>query len=101
MLLQKPQTLPYTSVFKLASGEEFIGKVVDETITSYTISKPLCMVAADQGLRFAPFIMMGDFDEDLHLPKPVISTKPNKKILEQYEESTATIALPVKQSIIT
>jgi len=100
MLLQKQDTVPYVGIFKLNSGEEFIGKVVDETATMYTIAKPLCMVGTDKGFQFAPFIMMGDMDADVKLPKPVIQTKPNGKILEQYESATSPIAMPKQSSII-
>jgi hypothetical protein len=100
MLLKKQNTVPYIGIFKLASGEEFIGKVVAETVTSYTISKPLCMVGTDRGFQFAPLIMMGDMDADIELPKPVIQTSPNTQILDQYETATSPIALPKKSSII-
>lgn len=100
MLLQKQQTVPYTGVFKLNSGEEFICKVIAETDSSYTISKPLCLAPTERGLQFAPFIMMADLDEDMVIPKPIIQAKPNKQILDQYEASTSAIALPKKQSII-
>jgi hypothetical protein len=100
MLLQKQNTVPYIGIFKIASGEEFIGKVVNETATSYTISKPLCMVGTEKGFQFAPFIMMGDMDADVELPKPVIQTKPNTQILNQYETATSPIAMPVRSSII-
>lgn len=100
MLLKKQNTVPFVGVFKIASGEEFIGKVVAETATSYTIAKPLCMVGTDKGFQFAPFIMMGDMDADVELPKPVIQTEPNKTILDQYETATSPIALPKKGSII-
>jgi hypothetical protein len=100
MLLQKQQTVPYIGVFKLNSGEEFIGKVTRETDTTYTVSKPLCMVGTDRGFQFAPFIMMGDMDADISLPKPVISTLPNKAILDQYETATSAIALPKQSGII-
>ena len=100
MLLQKQQTLPYISVFKISSGEEFITKVVSETDTSYTISKPLCMVGTDRGFQFAPFMMMADMDDDIIIPKPVIQGKPSKLLLEQYETSTSPIAMPKKSSIV-
>jgi len=100
MLLQKQQTVPYTGVFKLNSGEEFIAKVVNETDSTLTVSKPLCLVDTGQGLRFAPFMMMADLDEDIILPKPIVQGKPNKQIFDQYETSTSAIALPKKQSII-
>jgi hypothetical protein len=101
MLLQKQQTVPYIGVFKLNSGEEFIGRVERETETSYTISKPLCMVQAGEGLRFAPLVMMGDLDEDINLPKPVITASPNKQIRDQYEEATSAIAMPRRGGIVT
>lgn len=100
MLLKKQNTVPYIGVFKISSGEEFIGKVVAESVMSYTIAKPLCMVGTDKGFQFAPFIMMGDMDEDVELPKPVIQTRPNKTILDQYETATSAIAMPKQQSII-
>jgi hypothetical protein len=77
-----------------------IGKVVAETATMYTVSKPLCMVGTDKGFQFAPFIMMGDMDADVEVPRPAIQTTPNEKILEQYEAATSPIALPKKGSII-
>ena len=100
MLLKKQNTVPYVGVFKIASGEEFIGRVVAESATMYTISKPLCMVGTDKGFQFAPFIMMGNMDADVELPKPVIHTEPNTQILDQYETATSPIALPKKSSII-
>ncbi len=100
MLLQKQQTVPFIGVFKISSGEEFICKVIRETDSAYTISKPLCMVGTDRGFQFAPFIMMGDLDADITLPKPVIGTLPNKAILDQYEAATSAIAIPKQQSII-
>jgi len=100
MLLKKQNTVPYVGIFKIASGEEFIGKVVAETAIMYTVSKPLCMVGTDKGFQFAPFIMMGDMDADVEIPRPVIQTMPNSKILEQYESATSPIALPNTRSII-
>ena len=100
MLLQKQQTLPYIGVFKLNSGEEFIAEVTEESAVSFTVSKPLCMVPTEKGLQFAPFIMMGDLDSDVTIPKPVIQASPNKAIRDQYATSVSPIAMPKKQSII-
>lgn len=100
MLQQKQQTLPYIGVFKLTSGEEFIAKVIDETMISLTVSKPLCMVPTERGLQFAPLMMMADLESTVQIPKPVIQSKPNDKLLGQYESATTGIALPQKQSII-
>ena len=100
MLLQK-QTLPYIGVFKLNSGEEFIGTVVEESMVSYTISKPRCLVQTDKGLQFAPLIMMADLEGTAVVPKPVITAAPNPGLLTQYESLISGIALPAKSGIIS
>ena len=100
MLLKKQNTVPYIAIFKLNSGEEFIGKVVAETTMSYTISKPLCLAPTEKGLQFAPFLMMADMDADVEIPRPVIQGIANKTILDQYEYATSSIVLPKAGSII-
>ena len=101
MLTQKQQTLPYIGIFKLGSGEEFIAKVIDETMIGFTIIKPLCMVPTEKGFQFAPLVMMGDMEASVNLPKPVISTTPNKQLMEQYESTISPIIVPPKGTIIT
>lgn len=98
--MQKQNT-PYIQVFKMNSGEEFIGKVVDETVVSYTITKPMCLVPAERGLQFAPFMMLADQDKPVTVPKPVIYSTPSEKLIAQYESVTSGIAIPAKSSIIS
>lgn len=95
MLAQKKE-LPYIAIFKTGSGEEFIAKVVDETMIAFTVKSPLCMVSTEQGLRFAPFMMMADPDKAVNVPKPVITGIPPAKLEEQYEQVLSPIALPPK-----
>ncbi len=93
MLVPKQNELPYIAVFKSGAGEEFIGKVVEETMLAYHIKSPLCMVATQQGFQFAPFIMMADPDKHISVPKPVITALPAPKLQEQYEQAITPIAL--------
>ena len=93
MLIQKPQEVPYIGIFKTLSGEEFIGKVIEETLTAYHIKSPFCMLATQQGLQFAPFIMMADPDKVIVVPKPIITGIPENKLQEQYEQAISPIAL--------
>jgi hypothetical protein len=93
MLTQKPQDTPYFSVFKTGAGEEFIGKVVEETMMAYHVKTPLCMVATQQGFQFAPFIMMADPEKFIVVPKPAITAVPAPKLLEQYEQAISPIQL--------
>jgi len=101
-MLKNKSELPYIGIFKLGSGEEFIGKVIDETITSYTITKPLTIVQVPgQGPQFAPVLMMADGDKPITFPKPLITGIPSAALETQYESITSGIALPQKSSIIS
>jgi hypothetical protein len=93
MLAQKSQETPYIAVFKTVGGEEFIGKVINETMMAYHIKNPLCMVATQQGFQFAPFIMMADPEVHIAVPKPVITASPAPKLQEQYEQAVSPIQL--------
>jgi hypothetical protein len=92
-MLTPKQNTPYISVFKVQSGDEFIGSVVEETMMAYHIKNPLCMVATQTGFQFAPLIMMADPDKPIVVPKPAITAKPAEKLQEQYEQAVSPIAL--------
>jgi hypothetical protein len=101
-MLKTKIELPYIGVFKLNSGEEFIGKVIEDNITSYVISKPLTIVQVPgQGPQFAPLVMMADADKPITVPKPIIAALPSAALESQYESITSGIALPQKSSIIS
>ena len=96
MLSQKQKEVPYISIFKTQSGEEFIGKVVEETMLAYMVKNALCLVPAQDGLRFAPFMMMADSEKVISVPKPIITAAPTGKLEEQYEQALSPIVLPKK-----
>ena len=93
MLSQKPKELPYISIFKTQSGEEFIGKVVEETMLAYMVKNALCLVPTKDGLSFAPFLMMSNSDSTINVPKPIITATPEDKLQGQYEQAISPIAL--------
>jgi uncharacterized protein (DUF1499 family) len=93
MLKTHQREIPYIGIFKTAAGEEFIGKVLEETMLSYSVKNPLCMVATQNGFQFAPFIMMADPELAINVPKPVITAIPAPKLQEQYEQAISPIQL--------
>lgn len=101
MLIQKQKEVPYMAVFKLPSGEEIICKVVGETETSYSVTKPLSLGQTSQGLQFIPVLMLADPDKPVSIPKPVIHGEVPQELESQYESITTGIALPKKSAIIT
>jgi len=100
MLKEKQTEMPYVGVFKLSSGEEFIGSVIDETETYFMVSKPRCLVPTERGVQYVPLMMLADNDLPIKIPKPVISSKPVAALAGQYESSISGIALPKKSAII-
>lgn len=101
MFIQKTKEIPYISIFKTNSGEEFIGKIVEETIVSYTVINPLSMVDTGQGLRFAPFMLMVEPNKGITVPKPIIMGIPASKLEEQYIQAVSPISLPQKSGLIS
>lgn len=94
------QTHPYVTIMKMMSGEEFICKVISETSTEYSVSKPLTLGRTQQGVQFIPVMMLADPDKLVTIPKPVITAPPSVETESQYESITTGIALPAKSSII-
>ena len=94
------QKLPYIAVFKTNAGEEFLAEVIDEDADSYRVKHPLCIVMGDNGVRFAPYLMMADPEHLMNIPKPIITADPVESIIVQYKSITTGIALPQKSSII-
>lgn len=102
MLTQKQKDTPYIGVFKLATGEEIITTVVEDTPSAFMVKNPLCMVPTQKGYQFAPLLMMADPDHPYTLNKAtlVVYGSPVPELEGQYESVTTGIALPQKSKII-
>lgn len=102
MLVDKKKE-PYVRVFRLATGEEIITKVVNETDTTYEVEKPLQLSMGDRGLQFSPISMMLDFEKTMMIAKSsvVFQGVASDKMAGGYESTTTGIVLPQKGSIIT
>jgi len=91
---------PYIAIFKLASGEEFVCRVVEERTNEYVVLKPLTLGQTSKGLQFIPIMMLADLEKNVIIPKPVIVGEPSSEIRSQYESLVSGIALPTARSII-
>ena len=102
-MLKSKQTLPYIGIFKVVTGEEFIAKVTETDMFSFTISKPLCLVATERGTQFAPFMMLNDPEKPISLKTSAVvgTSDPQAKLQEMYEEVTSGIARVAPGTIIT
>lgn len=100
MIIEKKITTNDVVSFKILTGEEIIGKCVEITEKTITLSKPIIaqiqMVAPNQaGITFGPFMATADedtakfkFDLDKLIAYPI---KPREDIRNQYIKMTSSI----------
>ena len=95
MLIEAPYKVGDTLSFKLSSGEEIVARLDEETDKSYTLIKPMVIIAQQQGLGLAPFMFSVPPDGKFSLTATSVSciAKTETGIAKQYIESNTGIAL--------
>ena len=56
MIIEAPYTMGDTVSIKLNSGEEMIARIEAEDSTHVSVTKPLMLMATEQGMGLAPFM---------------------------------------------
>ena len=95
MLIETPYKVGDTVSFKLVSGEEIVARLEDETEKSYTLKKPMVLVAQQQGLGLAPFMFSVSPDGKFVLQANSVSciAKTEAEIGKQYTSQTSGIQM--------
>ena len=95
MLIEAPYKVGDNVSFKLSSGEEIVARLESETDRSYTLKKPMVLIAQQQGLGLAPFMFSVRPDGKFVLNSSAVScvAKTEEQISKQYTEKTTGIAL--------
>lgn len=95
MLIEAPYKEGDTVSFKLSSGEEIVARLEKETEKSYTLKKPMVLVAQQQGLGLAPFMFSVNPDGKFVLQANAVScvAKTEEEIGKQYMSQTSGIAM--------
>ena len=94
MLFEKSKYTPGDTVsIKLISGDEVIGKFVDEDMATLTLSKPVMLAMTPKGPAMAPVMMTVDPDNDYVINKSAVLFKGStvKEIADQYTYQTTGI----------
>ena len=93
MLIETPYKLGDTVSFKLSSGEEILGRLEAEDETTYTLHKPMVLIAQQQGLGLAPFMFSVSPDSKFILRASSVSclSKTETEIGKQYTAQTTGI----------
>jgi hypothetical protein len=95
MLIESPYKIGDTVSFKLTSGEEIVARLEEETDKSYTVKKPMVLIAQQQGLGLAPFMFSVSPSGKFVLQSNAVSciAKTEEEIGKQYVSQTSGIAI--------
>ena len=95
MLIEIPYKVGDNVSFKLNSGEEIIGRLEAEDAKSFTVRKPMVLIAQQQGLGLAPFMFSVSPDGKFVLQATSVScvAKTEAEIGKQYTAQTSGIQL--------
>jgi hypothetical protein len=96
MLIEVPYKEGDTISLKLSSGEEIVARLDKEESGTYTLSKPMVLVAQQQGLGLAPFMFSVSPDAKFALQASSVSciAKTEKEIAMQYMQTTTGLTVP-------
>lgn len=78
---------------KLISGEEIIGKFINETTNEITLEKPLMLAMSQKGIGMAPVLMTVNPDTKLKFTKSciIVMAHSDDEIGKQYTYQTTGI----------
>lgn len=95
LLVNKGVSTGDVVTLKLFSGEEIIGKLVNESDTHYTIAKPLALTMSPKGMAMAPYLYTVSPNADVPVNKSaiVIIVPSDKEMADSYLTGTTGIAL--------
>tara|TARA_B100000424_G_C22768242_1_gene413816 strand:+ start:158 stop:445 length:288 start_codon:yes stop_codon:yes gene_type:complete len=95
LLIENSKTKNTIVSLKLVTGDEVVGKIVDDSETHLTISKPLTVMMSDKGLAMLPFMISVSADEKVILQKQhcVCTSKPVNEVEKHYIQITTGITL--------
>jgi len=100
MIIEQPIKENTTVTIKTTSGDEVVARYVSEDNNTITITKPLALVASQQGMGLAPFAFTVPLDGKLKIYKSAVifMAKTEDQMASQYMTSTSGIATPNSSS---
>jgi len=95
MFIDKGVAAGEVVTIKLTSGEELIGKLVEEGPMHYKVSKPMVLTAGQQGLGMAPYLFTVNPEKDVRISKSNITVceATDKQFADTYISGTTGIAM--------
>jgi hypothetical protein len=87
--------------FKIANGDELIGKVIAQTDTEIVIHQPLTIIPGPQGIQLLPSLFTTELAVDVTINKNniVMMAETREQVCDSYLESTTGIK-PIRKQIL-
>jgi len=97
MLIEAPYTTGDVVSIRLASGEEIVGKLLDDNDKTIKLKQPLSAIMSEKGLAMLPFMLTVNPEADIVVSKNqiMITAKSIKEVADHYLQSTTGITLGI------
>ena len=95
MLIEAPMKDGDTVTIKTFNGDELVARLVETKANTYVISKPLAIMATQQGLGLGPYTFTVNPDSKIEINKNAVIfiAKTDGEMAKQYISSTSGIKL--------
>ena len=95
MLIEAPMKDGDTVTIKTFNGDELIARLVETKTNTYVVSKPLAIMATQQGLGLGPYTFTVNPDSKIEINKNAVIfiAKTDSEMAKQYISSTTGIQL--------
>jgi hypothetical protein len=88
--------------FKMVNGDEIVAKVVESSMTGWTVNKPCTVIPSAQGIGLVQSLFTGDINKNVELRADhvMLHTTVIKEMESHYIQTTTGIQTVTKGSII-
>lgn len=95
MIIEKPLADGDTVTIKTTAGEEIVARLVQIKNNSYVVSKPLAVMATQQGIGLGPvaFTVNPDTKIEINTHAVLFIAKTDSEMAKQYVSSTSGLQL--------
>jgi hypothetical protein len=95
MIIEKPLSSGDTVTIKTTAGEEIVARLVELKPNGYVVSKPLAVMATQQGIGLGPlaFTVNPETKLEINTHAVLFVAKTDSEMAKQYISSTSGLAL--------
>lgn len=95
MIIEKSLAAGDTVTIKTTAGEEIVARLVEAKPNSYVVSKPLAVMATQQGIGLGPlaFTISPDAKIEINTHAVLFVAKTDSEMAKQYVSSTSGLQL--------